>query len=1087
MDQRHIAHYEIAEEIARGGMGIVYRARDTKLGRDVALKVLPLELTRDEDRKRRFVLEARTTAALEHPHIAVVHDFGEAGGQSYLVMELIRGEPLWSFIDRERLSPLRALELSIEIAEGLRCAHGRDILHRDLKPANIMVSEDGHAKIIDFGLAKLLEPSRGDGNEDDTAIRGETEPGVVVGTHFYMSPEQVRGHSLDSRSDLFSFGVCMYEMLSGSRPFSGRTGADLTSAILRDPVPPLSELHLDIPPGALSELQRILDKCLAKDPDDRYQSAKDLIVDLKRTRRLIEPGVVSDSSVPSPSPRPLPRIWLLAGLVGVVLVAGLFGRSFLMRESGPEADRTDLVLPSVAVLGFKNLSGRPETEWLSTALSEMLGTELATASGLRVLSGEDVARMKAELALVDADSFAKDTLTRIRSNLGTDFVVLGSYTALFADGGSRIRLDLRLQDASAGETLASMAESGTEEELFELVERAGVALRQQLGVESHRVATDVSAARAISSSNPRAMRFYADGLSKLRRHDAVGARVLLEQAVEHDPDYALAHAALSRTWTELGYDRNAAESAKRAFDLAAGLPREQFLVIEALHHETSREWNEAVETYNLLWTFVPDSVEYGIRLAGAQRQAGLVQAALETIRGLKELPPPLGEDPRIDLEEAEAAHTMSDYGRAVEATRRAIEKARAQEAWTLVADGLLVQGPSLISLGRSEEAQEALAESRRLFLQTGDRGKAASALNIGAIVLKERGEIAAAEALYREALSIHRDTGNLQWVSRTMNHISLGVLERGDLGASQSLLEQALEIDREIRDPHQEALHLANLVWILFEEASLPRARAENEKVCVLYETLQTPGGQAECYFLRGRLALAEGSLEEAEREFERTLLMWEDMEDRSNIAFAHHALGEARWARGDLEAAASSFAEALRIRQELQQSSWIVRTHISQSLLSTDRGEPGEAETIARKALEAFDGVDSDDELMAAVALAEALLARGDVDGATRSLGAVEKRAGSSQRPMVRLLVQKTAARILGAGGDVGSARAKLGQIRSEAETIGLVLVGLDARLSIAALDPKGNQNLVELAADAERLGFGVVASKARALSRER
>jgi serine/threonine protein kinase len=238
------SHYKVLEEISRGGMGIVYRALDTKLDRAVALKVLPPDLVSDHSRRGRFVQEAKAAAALSHPHIATVFDVDEAEGAWFIAMELIEGEKLSELLRRDRLPLSRALELATEVAEGLSRAHEKGIVHRDLKPANLMVTRDGHIKIIDFGLAKLVEPLRGGTAESEaqTGVKGHTHPGQVMGTVSYMSPEQARGRDVDSRSDIFTFGVVLYEMVTGTLAFPGESAADTLSSILSKPAPALPPL-----------------------------------------------------------------------------------------------------------------------------------------------------------------------------------------------------------------------------------------------------------------------------------------------------------------------------------------------------------------------------------------------------------------------------------------------------------------------------------------------------------------------------------------------------------------------------------------------------------------------------------------------------------------------------------------------------------------------------------------------------------------------------------------------------------------------------------------------------------------------------
>jgi predicted Ser/Thr protein kinase len=301
---RTLSHYRIHEELSRGGMGIVYRALDTKLDRDVAVKVLPPELTADETRLRRFIQEAKVAASIHHPHVATIHEIDEGDGVHFIVMELIDGEKLSSVLARGPLPPPRALELATEVVEGLSRAHEKGIVHRDLKPANIMVTADGHVKIIDFGLAKLVEHLDRVKSDVETGLRGETDPGQVLGTVSYMSPEQARGETVDHRSDLFSFGIVLYEMLVGSVPFRGKSATDTLSAILRDPAPRLSRIE------NAPELQHVLDRCLAKRLDERYQTAKDLLAELKRLKRDSESG----SRAPAAATRRPSPMWLLAPL-----------------------------------------------------------------------------------------------------------------------------------------------------------------------------------------------------------------------------------------------------------------------------------------------------------------------------------------------------------------------------------------------------------------------------------------------------------------------------------------------------------------------------------------------------------------------------------------------------------------------------------------------------------------------------------------------------------------------------------------------------------------------------------------------------
>jgi serine/threonine protein kinase len=288
---RTLDHYAVEEALGKGGMGEVYRARDTRLGRSVALKVLPATVTNDEEGKRRFFQEARAASAVTHPAIAQVYDVDEAEGVAFIVMELVAGKTVRALLENRELDLLGSLAVAVQVGEGLTKAHEAGIVHRDLKPENIMVTPEGLAKILDFGLAKLREPSRARSGDDLSHMEtiAKTQAGMVVGTLRYMSPEQARGHVVDSRSDLFSLGVVIYEMVTGQLPFSGSTPLDTLHAIAFEETPAITKMRSNLPPS----LQRAVTRCLRKRPEDRYPDARELVQDLRSVTREVETGVSS--------------------------------------------------------------------------------------------------------------------------------------------------------------------------------------------------------------------------------------------------------------------------------------------------------------------------------------------------------------------------------------------------------------------------------------------------------------------------------------------------------------------------------------------------------------------------------------------------------------------------------------------------------------------------------------------------------------------------------------------------------------------------------------------------------------------------
>jgi serine/threonine protein kinase len=410
-----ISHYRILKKIGAGGMGEVYRATDTKLGRDVALKVLPAEMARDADRLARFQREARSVAALNHPHIVTLHSVEEAGGVHFLTMELVEGRSLQECIPPSGLPIERVLHIASAIAEALAAAHEKGIVHRDLKPANVMMTEDGRVKVLDFGLAK--EAPAASHSEATLTSAGDTAAGVVMGTPAYMSPEQLTGQAIDQRSDIFSLGVMLYEMATGQRPFQGRSSAELASSILRDTPTPVTEVRADLP----GDLGRIIRRCLEKQPRDRIQTARDVGNEFKDLARQ-----TSQKSTASSSP-------IIAGAARLV--------------------RSDAV---VVVLPFVNRSADSGNEYFSDGLTEEIITDLSRISALRVISRNSSMALKG----------ARGDTRAIARQLGVTHVVSGSVRR----AGDALRVTAELIEASSDAPLWSEKYSGTVEDVFGIQE-----------------------------------------------------------------------------------------------------------------------------------------------------------------------------------------------------------------------------------------------------------------------------------------------------------------------------------------------------------------------------------------------------------------------------------------------------------------------------------------------------------------------------------------------------------------------------------------------------------------------------------------
>jgi eukaryotic-like serine/threonine-protein kinase len=1073
MIPQKLSHYRVLEKIGAGGMGVVYRAHDEQLDRDVALKVLPSGMLTDENARRRFRREALALAKLNHPHIGAVHEFGQQDGVDFLVMELVTGVGLDAKLAAGPLPEAEVLRLGAQLADGLEAAHSQGIVHRDLKPGNLRLTNDGRLKILDFGLAQWTQP------EDTVAVTETlTKAEQVSGTVPYMAPEQLRGQKADARTDIYSAGAVLYEMATGKRPFPD-SGPQLIGAILeRQPSPPSSHNRL-VSPG----LQSIVIKALDKDPNRRYQSAREMRVDLERL-----------SSGVAPLPRPQPqRVWMWAAALAVAMIAVLGAlnvggwRDRLLRGTPPVTTAPAVnSRRSVAVVGFKNLSGKPDQAWISTALAEMLTTELAAGEHLRAVPGENVARMKLDLSLGDEDSYGHETLERIRKHLGSDLVVVGSYLALGKDAGGKIRLDFRVQDAVAGETIASVSETGTEDGLLDLVARTGTELRRKLGV-GEVSAAEASGVKASLPANAEAARLYAEGLAKLRVFEALEARDLLQQAVAADPKHAPSHSALAAAWSALGYDAKAQEQAKQAFDLSANLSREERLFIEGRYHELQRDWPKAIEIYRTLFGFFPDNLDYGLRLANTQTAGGQAKDSLVTLDALHKLRSPAGDDARIDLMEAKAASSLGDFKRQQTAAANAATKGRAQGARLVVAQARLSEGLAWERQSQPDQSAAAFGEARQLFIAAGDQQGAALALELSGDVLYDKGDFPGAQKSYEGALSVFRQIGAEQSVSLALNRIGNAFYEQGRLEEAKTYYEQTLKIDRETDSKAGVAGGLGNLANVLDGLGDLQAARRMNEESLQVFTDIGDKRGMASTLANLAAVLEETGDLENARKRYEQALQLHRETAHRRGEGYAIYGLGDVLMAQGDLAEARKRQEEALAIRQQIGEAGNVAQSQAQLAALSLEEGKPAEAEKLARDAAAEFEKDKSPElEAVADAILARALLAQkrsGEAQKAADQATAFSQKTGNH---LPRLEATLSSARVMAEAGKTAEALKMLEAMLADAMRLGYVSYEFEARLAMGEIEMKsgktaaGRARLQALDEDARAHGFLLIAQKA-------
>jgi DNA-binding winged helix-turn-helix (wHTH) protein/tetratricopeptide (TPR) repeat protein len=792
-----------------------------------------------------------------------------------------------------------------------------------------------------------------------------------------------------------------------------------------------------------------------------------------------------------------------AGLALLLLIGGGGGALFYRVEhrggsSGQNGSPSAGAVPtirvrrSVAVMGFRNLSGRSDQAWLSTALAEMLDTELAAGGELRTVPGEQVARSKIELSIPDADSLAKDSLQHLHTNLNTDYVVLGAYTVLASKGAGKdkgtdqLRLDLRLQDASAGETVSEEAFTGTADQLFDLVSHAGAQLRGKLGVADVSEG-EASVVRASLPVNPRAMRLYSEGLAKLRVFEAAAARDLLVQAIDADPRYPMAHWALSSAWSTLGYDANARQEAEKAFNLSTPLSQEERSSIEARYRATSREWPKAVEIYQTLWHDFPDDIEYGLQLTSAQTSAGQLDQALATVAEMRKLPAPANSDPRIDLLEDIAAEAKGDFKRSYQAANTAETKAAAMNARLLLASALTDEGWAWVRLGQPDKAQQSLALSKTFYEAAGDHRAAAVATDLYGDALLDKDDFAGAEKNFTEALTICRQIGNQWCAGRSWNSLGNLYHDQNRTADAKKCYEQVLAINREIGNKPGEASALGNLANLLQDSGDLSGGRKMQEAALQIFTQLGDKRGMATTLNNLGNVLADQGDLAGARKNSEQALAIGREIGFPRVVGYALESLTDTLQEQDQLADARKAQQEEQSVRQSLGKPSGMAVCELQDASLALEEGRAADAEKLAREAagkLETLEVLDTAAEGYAS--LSRSLLAQGKLPEAQSASAQAASLAQKSGRRTPRLEATVAAAQVLSANGKNAAARQKLEEVASEAAKYGYISLWLNARLELGMVEMKSGQtasaraSLAAVEKDARARGFLLVARKA-------
>ncbi len=911
--------YEILQTIGEGGMGAVYKARDRELDRFVALKVIRPELASDPSILARFKQELLLAHQVTHRNVIRIYDLGEAEGVKFITMEFIEGKDLRSLIrEKKKFAPEEAVDVIQQVCQALHAAHSVGVIHRDLKPQNIMQDTSGRILVMDFGLARTLEG------------KGMTQTGALVGTMEYMSPEQALGKDLDQRSDIFALGLILYEMLTGKTPFQAESA--LASLIKRtqERAIPVSDIDAKIP-GALSG---IVSKCLERDLNQRYESASAILEDLNTWKDKRAAGTIHLDASVKPWGQTLP--WPLITGIMTVLVLAITG--FLLRGKlfGPSTKTPTGPAVSLAILPFRNASGDPNLDWIGPSLADMLSTDVGQSARLRTVSPNSLHQIFTDLRISSATVLDPATIRRVADFSKADRVLWGQY----AKFGDQIRIDATLQDIKNDRTVPLKIDVPSEKEIPGAIDRLAESIRQKLALPEDVLKELKASSFQPTSRSVAALRDYNQGIGLQRDGRSLDAQKQFEAATKEDPTFALAFSRLAQTYSSLGYDSEAEQSARKAVDLSQDLPEAEKYLISAIRYEATKNYSEAIKAYEALAKASPDNSDVQSALAGLYQDSGDLVKAREYYQKLLSSNPKdvaaslnLG---RIDIKSGDPQGSFDPLNRAYSL---AVQVDNQEQKAT----SLHLMAVAYRMLSKPQEVLRNEQEALTIWRRIGQKRGLAFSLNEMAKAQAALGNNKDALSNFQEALQVRRDIGDKRGLGDTLIEMGNFSDERGDHDQALKMYKEALQMERDIGNESLQAICLNNIGSVYSEKGQYDDALTYFQQALQLREKSKVPQDIVEAVHNLGQVLGGMGEYDKAISYYMRALDLQRSMNDTRGAAIESYSLGALFDYQGRYGAAVNSKQDALKTFRDLKDKTfWMAEIlgGYGESLILAGRGD---------------------------------------------------------------------------------------------------------------------------------------------------